>query len=169
MMSGEPGELPSLAETCCFGKLTPSLLLLSGENLDRLAFAPGDVIFHEGDPADTAYIVIKGDIELLTDTSEGLVLMATVAPQQSFGELALFCDGPRLCTARARSHVEVLRLTRPAYTALAARYPDIAHVIIASLSRRLAAALRALRIARTIAKLAPAPALQAQRPSIFTC
>ena len=165
-------QLPSalcLEETCCFANLSPSLLSLTGEHVDRVGFAPGETIFHQGDPADVAYIVTTGEAELIADTSEGLIRLAVIGPRQSFGELALFCDSPRLCTARACSHVEALRVTRTAYQALTARYPEIANIVVSCLSRRLVAALHALRIARTAANLGPTIVLHPSAPSIYTC
>jgi CRP/FNR family cyclic AMP-dependent transcriptional regulator len=60
-------------------------------------FATGDVVFAEGDPGRTMFVVLEGRISV---EREGRIL-EEVAPGGIFGEIAILDEGPRSATARA--------------------------------------------------------------------
>lgn len=71
--------------------------------LDRKSFAAGDVIFRNGQPGYSAYLVQSGRIELLREPADGEGLpLRSVGPGEVFGELALLTGLPRLATAVVR-------------------------------------------------------------------
>ena len=62
----------------------------------------GEVLFHEGDSGDRAYIVLDGKVKLGRTSSDGREnLLAILGPGQMFGELSLFDPGPRSATVTA--------------------------------------------------------------------
>lgn len=78
------------------------------EVLDRRVFGPGSVIFREGETAGTAYIVLKGSVEVTVGTGDETKTLTTVIPGQLFGELALLTGRDRTATATTRGGCEVL-------------------------------------------------------------
>ena len=68
----------------------------------QIDFAEGEVIFRQGYPADNAYIVISGSVEIYNehpDGSEGHI--AVLHEGEMFGELGILDDAPRSASARA--------------------------------------------------------------------
>ena len=56
----------------------------------------GTVVFNEGEPGDSLYIVLAGKIKLGRRTADGREnLVAVMGPSDQFGELSLFDPGPR--------------------------------------------------------------------------
>lgn len=69
------------------------------------SFAAGRTVFRQGDAADAAYFIRRGEVEVVDEVS-GEVLR-TLGPGDYFGEIALIADRPRSATIRARSDLEV--------------------------------------------------------------
>jgi CRP/FNR family transcriptional regulator, cyclic AMP receptor protein len=69
--------------------------------IDRQTIQAGSFIFREGEPANCAYIVQSGQVEIVKqgDTSDFTVL-ASIPQGGIFGEMALIDDAPRMAGAR---------------------------------------------------------------------
>ena len=69
----------------------------------QVELAPGQVLFHEGDPGDLVYVVESGEVELVRElASGGEELVHLSQPGGYFGELAPMFGLRRSATARAR-------------------------------------------------------------------
>lgn len=111
----------------------------------RHRFAAGDVVVRQGEASRTLYIVASGELEVvfIGDTGE-IRQISRIDPLSVFGEQA-FLDGlPRSATVRARTASELHVLTREAFDALAARYPDLARKLLLDLGRIVSLRLRAM-------------------------
>ncbi|MFV9673693.1 MAG: cyclic nucleotide-binding domain-containing protein [Acidimicrobiia bacterium] len=105
-----------------------SVELLSGlddDAVDRLAntvwtcsFAQGETLFDEGDPGDTAYIVISGEIEILKVSGDQSVRIAVSGPGVIVGEMSLLTGEPRNATARALVDTELVFIPKAALDTL---------------------------------------------------
>ncbi len=68
------------------------------------SLAAGEILFKEGDPAYGLYYVIAGGVEILRKTPAGEVLLATLQPEEVFGEMGLLTTaGTRTAWARGAS------------------------------------------------------------------
>ena len=101
------------------------------------------IIFKQGDPADSMYLVQKGyalavanDPETGEERNTGIV-----AAGQSFGELGLLMNQPRTATVVAGTDLTVLRVTLETLRALEEAEPAIAARLYKSLARTLAVQL----------------------------
>lgn len=61
----------------------------------------GEVLFHQGEPGDVAYVVDSGLLELSRRIGTAEVVIATCGPGDMLGEMALIDDEPRSATVRA--------------------------------------------------------------------
>src|SRR5918998_848145 len=121
---------------------------LRPEDLERVAalavprrFAPGDVVFREGDDSDTCYVVRSGHARAVREHADGRqITIATFGPGDIFGELAMFDDERRSATVEATDALEVLGILGPDMRRLLRRHPDMAVMLVTSLGRRLRAA-----------------------------
>ncbi|MDQ3118438.1 MAG: peptidase domain-containing ABC transporter [Verrucomicrobiota bacterium] len=95
----------------------------------------GDVIVHQGEPADSFFVLLSGRARAIkSDTSGGEIALATLRPGDVFGEAALGEGGTRSASIRCSTSVEVLRLARADFLALCAEVPELAHQV--ELTRR---------------------------------
>ncbi len=76
--------------------------------LDRRCFSSGQIIFKEGQPGNSAYIVQSGTVEL----SRGGIPFAQLRENAIFGEMALIDGEPRMATAAAKDDVVVIVLPK---------------------------------------------------------
>jgi len=67
----------------------------------RLVFPPGTVIFTEGEPGDTAYVVEMGKVRIYKTREGRRIEIGEVRRGGIFGEMALIDDHPRMATAEA--------------------------------------------------------------------
>jgi CRP-like cAMP-binding protein len=81
--------------------------------LDREVFPSGTVIFNQGQPASKAYMLMRGEVEIVTTNAAGQQIVLTkIQKGQIFGELALISMSSRSATAIARTEVEVLYIAQ---------------------------------------------------------
>ena len=88
--------------------------------LDRLAgtsrvrrFDKGERIFARGDLGGGMFLIAQGSVALSVTSVDGDdVLLALLNPPQTFGELAMIDDGPRVATAVARRPSALVEISR---------------------------------------------------------
>ena len=81
-------------------------------------YAPGEVIFREGDEADGFLLLLSGSADVLQTLPDGsLTKVSTLSNGDSFGETALLSQASRNATVRCTDTVEVLRLSREDFEA----------------------------------------------------
>lgn len=78
----------------------------------RKTFRPGATIFFEGQPADCAYIVERGQVEICATRDRTHITLATLGRGEIFGEMAVLDDSVRSAAARATEETEVLIIRR---------------------------------------------------------
>jgi CRP-like cAMP-binding protein len=96
-------------------------------------FAPGDVIFAEGDPGDKMYVIRSGEVEILLD---GRVL-EVLTSGGIFGEMALIDGAARAATARAKTACEVAPISEKTFLFLVHETPFFAIAVMRTLVQRL--------------------------------
>jgi len=117
------------------------------ESLDRLlteartevcAVAPGETVFEEGAPADAAYFIRSGSIEILGYGPEGEeCLLNRLGRGELFGEMALLDQTLRSATAVSRTGAELYVVPRAKVVELMLEMPEIALWMLKLFSRRL--------------------------------
>ena len=96
-------------------------------------YAPGDVIFAEGDPGDKMYVIRSGEVEILLD---GRVL-EVLTSGGIFGEMALIDGAARAATARAKTACEVAPISEKTFLFLVHETPFFAIAVMRTLAQRL--------------------------------
>jgi selenocysteine lyase/cysteine desulfurase/CRP-like cAMP-binding protein len=109
----------------------------------------GAILFSEGDRADSAFVVVRGAIEVTRERGDRRVRLATVGPGRLFGELSLIDGGPRTATCVAAEPAVVLELDRDAMLALLDDHSAAALEFLQAVNRSLIAALHATDSRRT--------------------
>jgi CRP/FNR family transcriptional regulator len=98
----------------------------------------GDIVFREGDPGDSLYVIVTGKIKLARTSGDGREnLLSVLGPGEMFGELSLFDPGPRLSTAYVVSNTELISLGNDALRTVLSEHPEVAMQMLAGLAHRL--------------------------------
>lgn len=129
----------------------PQWLVLASY-LEEVSFEPGAVIMREGEPHESFYTLASGEIELY----RGDRLVGTVGPGEHFGLINLALDTPATVTAKAKTRVDALALSRTLFRQAIQSKPILAwqlsEVVLAALgdelveaNSRLIAAEKAVR------------------------
>ena len=100
-------------------------------------FAVGQVLFREGDPADSVFRLLSGAVDILRELNGEPILLGTVGARQFIGEMGVVENRPRSATARAASEVEVEILAPAEFFDQIAGSPPAARELIRRLSQRL--------------------------------
>src|ERR1700739_2082901 len=98
-------------------------------------FAPGTVVFREGDVGADMFIVETGQVDILLKT-RGDEPVASLGPGDFFGEMAMLEDQPRFASAVARNKVRALRIERAAFADMIRQNVEIAVRIMRKLAAR---------------------------------
>jgi putative peptide zinc metalloprotease protein len=115
-----------LRTTPGFGALPDRALQDLAERLVEERYAPGTTVFSEGDAGDRLFIVAVGYAELSGAGSVGSVPLATLAPGDLVGELALLsAHRRRNATLKALNPLVLLSLGEVAFAELLASAPEI--------------------------------------------
>ena len=105
----------ALSQSDLFRSLDETELVRLASSCGQRTYGPGELVFLRGDPGDCMYVVAAGAVEVSLSSVGGRdVLLAVLDPYQSFGELALVDDGPRVATVTARTRTVLVSVPRRA-------------------------------------------------------
>jgi len=123
-------DIRLLSEVPLFREMNGDQLRLIAFGAERRQVAPGQELFRERSPAESAYIVSKGHFELQVANRGGEVKVeATVGPGTLLSELALITMVERKFTAVAIGDSEALKISRSLFHRLLEEYPAVGRVI----------------------------------------
>ncbi len=80
-------EVDMLRRIPLFSQIEPPKLKLIAFTSERVAFDAGHTLFHQGDAANAAYIIIEGKAEVIVEGAGGPVVVAVLGPNDFFGEI----------------------------------------------------------------------------------
>ena len=151
-------RMAMLARAPVFAGLPRRLLGRLAVQLFEKRYAPGEVVFQQGDPGKGLFVVLDGEIEIVRETAHDEQRLASFGASTAFGELALIDDLPRSATARATKPSRLLILYRSHFETLVAGDKTIALVVMQNLLRTLAGYVRTASVPRPSRPEAPGAA-----------
>lgn len=139
MVTGRPAVHSEVMDWPVLASLPPNERLELVARLRRQAYRRDEVIFHQGDLADTLHLVAAGHVSARVTLRGGeFVTVALFGPGDTFGEFALVSDTHRRgATVVALETSETLVLGRPEFERLRTSYPGIDRFLVELLSARL--------------------------------
>lgn len=106
----------------------------------RRTFARGDIVMHEGDPADSLHLVEAGHFAVRASTSQGeAVTLNVLGPGQQFGELSLVSATElryRSATVQALDSAVTLSMGTAVFQRLCEQHPDVERLLVTMLAAR---------------------------------
>ena len=137
-MVGGTTDTVSLAQVDLFSALTPSELESLNARVRRRRYAKGTVIFVEGDPGNSLYVIESGHVKITLTSPDGRELVITTyGPGDFFGEMALLDEAPRSADAVAVDDCHLALLQRTDFVHFVESHPQAAARLLAELTRRL--------------------------------
>ena len=121
-----------------FAKLGASKLKLLAFTSESVSYESDEVIFYTGDLADSAYVIMDGKVDVLTDTETGTVVAITLEQNQLFGEMALLNNVPRNSTLKANGKLKVMKISSEMFLKLLCENSELALDVMRQLSNKLA-------------------------------
>ena len=140
-------EVELLKGVPIFSKMEPARLKLLAFTSERMNFAEGQEVCHQGDPGDTMYVILGGTADVLIDTPGGQVAVAQMKKNSFFGEIAILCDVPRTATIKARETLTTLKITKDTFYRLVGEFPEMAIEVMRELAHRVEDTNQKLRAA----------------------
>lgn len=155
-MSKLKDEVDLLRSIPILSKLPSNKLKLLAFASDRVSYAAGEVMFHQGDDADAAYIIISGtgDVLVSTDADSEPFRVASIQEKEFVGDMAILCDIPRTATVTAKTEIVALRILKEHMMELINETPALAMSVLKEQVLRLKKTTQDLTEARdALAKL----------------
>jgi CRP-like cAMP-binding protein len=91
----------------------------------REAFRPGDVILREGELGDSFYLLVRGEVEVSTESNGKVVKLATLTKGAVFGEVPALSRSRRTATVTAKTSAGAVRFDNSALELLLMANPKL--------------------------------------------
>jgi CRP/FNR family transcriptional regulator, cyclic AMP receptor protein len=95
----------------------------------------GDVVWNEGDPAESLTVILRGRVKIVRHAEAGDVILEIFGEGEPVGAIAVYNYMPYPASAICMEPVTLLMLPRRDYFELLDRNPDFARAIIRELTR----------------------------------
>src|SRR5215211_6521699 len=117
---------------------------LSEEDLEQLhkmaetvSIPAGQLVLREGDPGDSLYVLLDGELEVTKRQGSQDILLAVYKPGQFFGEMALLEQAPRSASVRTVRESRLLVISQAAFQTLLSCSPSAPFRILRAVTSRL--------------------------------
>src|SRR5919107_849570 len=131
MMLDELRQVPLLAD------LTEEDLQRLYEMAETVSVPAGQQVLQEGDPGDSLFVVLDGELEVTKRHGSQEVLLASYKAGQFFGEMALLEQAPRSASVRTLRESRLLLISQAAFQTLLSCSPSAPFKILRTVTSRL--------------------------------
>jgi CRP-like cAMP-binding protein len=125
-----------LANVPLFEGIPRSFIDEMSSKAELVSFKKDDVVFHQGDPADSFYLIRYGSVNVEREIEGKRVVLANLEEGHYFGEIALLSDDPRMATVTAAAGAEMIKITRTGFKSLLDAYPGVLNALENSMRKR---------------------------------
>ena len=130
-------ETDLLRKIPMFAKMETSKLKLLAFASEMVYFEDGDIVFHSGDSADYAYVIMEGAVDVITETESGPMVSVTLQQNQLIGELGVLNNTPRIATLIANGNLRAMKITAEMFFRILRENSEVALDVIRMLSDKL--------------------------------
>src|SRR5215217_1836155 len=129
-------DVTALRRSVVLGGLPQSDLDELAAVMTRRTYRAGEIVFHQGDPGHTLYLVCAGHLRVVAPSETGMEpVLNVLGPGDVFGELALLDGEMRSATVVAQDPVEAAVLNRADFLKLLQRNPAVLDGFLKGLAR----------------------------------
>ncbi len=130
------------------GQALPQIHLFYKDQKECICLEPNETIFHQGDPGDTMYVILKGAVEISQGFEEDRYQLARLYPGDFFGEMAILTNQPRSATAVTTNKTLLLPIKRDEFLKKIKAKPELALYILQVMIMRLRMMLSFIELPR---------------------
>jgi CRP-like cAMP-binding protein len=141
-------EVDLLRRIPLFAAIDPAKLKLLAFASDRMIYHDGQAVFRQGEVGDAAYVVVKGTADIVVETDDGEMVVASAKEDAVVGEIAILCDVPRTATVRAKGELVALKIKKEHFLGLIIDFPKLGIQVMRELAQRLSRTTSELTDAR---------------------
>lgn len=110
------------------------------KQVTEVVFEPGEVLFRQGEPSDSAFVIDDGHVSIRIADATGVEHeIAQLGPGEVLGEMGVMTGDNRTATALALGPVRACRLERHTFETLLRAHPGVAESLAKTLASRQAA------------------------------
>lgn len=100
-------------------------------------YAPGEVVFQEGEAGRQMFIIEDGQVEIFRAAPTGPRRTGVLGAGDFFGEMSVIDDLPRGASARAKTETRLLAIDHATLDRMLRQYPEVAIRMLRKMSARL--------------------------------
>lgn len=127
-----------LSRTSLFGPLGDDVAKRLAEHAAERKYSKGQIIFHEGDRDDALFVMASGLIKVFLTSEQGEeMVLVTLRPPETFGELALIDSGTRSASTEALEDTTLIVLRRASLLELFQELPQLMDALLKSVGKSL--------------------------------
>lgn len=117
---------PDVGSSPLFSDFATEELLAVMRGFELRTFEPGDIVFLEGAPGNSLFVLTTGVVKVFVRDPEGNAkLIRAMEEGAFFGEVAILTGMPRTATIAAASDCEMLELDRKTLDAIVEKHPRV--------------------------------------------
>ena len=126
--------LAQLQSVSLFHTLNESGLRALAERVTHRSLAPGRLVFREGEPADSMYVVLSGSVKIFLQKGGAEVVLDTKKAGEYFGEMMLD-HRPRSASIMTLEESQFAVISREDFQVFLRQHPEAAEQVILNLIR----------------------------------
>lgn len=131
-------DIAVLSRVPVFADMNEEQIRLLAFGAEKRSLAKDQTLFRQGAPADSAFVVLSGQIVLKADNGQG---EHVAEPGALLSELAMISNIERKFSAIAVEDSEVMRITRSLFLRLLEEFPEAAAIVEGRIRDNLSALL----------------------------
>ena len=134
---GIPVLARELAQAPLFAELPHDALLELAAGARRRRYAPGDVVFNEGDAGDALHVIRRGLLAVVRPSRDPGLILNRMGAGECFGEIAVLTESGRLASVVTVEATETLEVTKEEFDRVLAANPRATRRMLGALARSL--------------------------------
>ncbi len=139
IINNDDNELVTFIEKIpLFSSIPQDQLLEISKQFEPVFFKKGEIIFNEGDPGDSMYIIKSGSVSVYAENNGSEAFIASLHRGDFFGELALLTESSRMATISVILDVHLYRLKEEVFEKFLKNNPIIGLYLSRHYARRFA-------------------------------
>lgn len=95
----------------------------------RRTYDPGELVIEQGDTADRAFLVLRGEVEVFEQYQGKQFSLQVLGRMGFFGELALLAEFEWFFNVQALGEVEIISIDRDSFQKVITKFPDIQYAV----------------------------------------
>jgi rhodanese-related sulfurtransferase len=135
-MTAEEKDIMKLAQVPIFSEIPEDALAEIGKVVEKRVVSAGTVIFRQGDPGDSFYIIDGGRVRVFKKGEEGVETeLAQLGAGDSFGEMALFTGEARSANVEAMEDTHLAVIAKDQFDHILKSHPHVSYAFVKQMSK----------------------------------